>query len=276
MLTKEDLEYRKTRIGASDASAIMGINPWVTPLMTWETKLGLREQPIANMAMQRGNDLEDLAREQFTQLTGITVKPRRIEHPTIPYMFATYDGISDCGSFAVEIKCPGEKTYNMAMAGEIPEIYNCQIQHQYEVAKPKNIFYFCFNGSQGIVIEVKPNKAYIDEILKKEAEFYKCMMDLSPPELTDMDYIKREDSEWLEYAERYKSAKKLKSQYEEEEEVCRRKLIELSGGSNSMGGNVRLSKSLRKGTIPYAAIPEVKSMDLEKYRKPPTEYWRVM
>lgn len=275
MLTKEDKEYRREKIGASDSSAIMGINPWVSPLMLWEQKLGLRPETEVNSAIQRGNDLEDAAREQFTQLTGIHVKPRRIEHSTIPYMFATLDGISECGSCIVEIKVPGQKTYDMALAGEIPEAYLCQIQHQVEVVKPKEAFYFCFNGTNGIVIEVKPNKAYIDELLKKEAEFYRCMIDLSPPEATLKDYVKREDEEWLEYAEKYKSAKSLESRYKKEAEDCREKLIQLSGGSSSMGGGISLSKGLRKGIIPYATIPEVKALDLEKHRQLPTQYWRV-
>ncbi len=275
MLTKEDLEYRKTKIGASDSSAIMGVNPWVTPLMAWELKLGLRPQPETNAAMQRGNDLEDLAREQFTQLTGIHVKPRRIEHPNIPYMFATLDGISDCGSCVVEIKCPGEKTYNMALAGEIPEVYLCQMMHQYEVAKPKEIFYFCFNGTSGIVLEVKPNKVYIDELLKKESEFYKCMIDLCPPEATLKDYQQRTDDEWLTCAERFLLAKKLLTRCEEEVETYRKRLVSLTGGSNSMGGGVKLSKCLRKGVISYSTLPEINAMDLEKHRKPPTEYWRI-
>ena len=275
MLTEEDKIYRKTRIGASDSSAILGVNPWMTPLMLWEQKLGLRLETETNAAMQRGNDLEDLARQQFTQLTGIAVKPRRIEHPKINYMFATLDGISDCGGCIVEIKVPGQRTYDMALAGEIPEYYDCQIQHQIEVARPKQAFYFCFNGTNGIVLEIKPNQTYIKELLKKESEFYKCMIDLSPPEATLKDYQVRDDEDWLIYAERYLSAKKWLSHYEEEAECCRKKLIELSGGSNSMGGGISLSKSLRKGNIPYATLQEVKALDLEKHRKPPTEYWRL-
>lgn len=275
MLSKEDLEYRRNKIGASDSGSIMGVNPWMSPLMLWEQKVGIREPSIANAAMQRGNDLEDAARDHFIQLTGIKVRPLRIEHDDIPYMFATYDGISDCGECIVEIKCPGEKTFNMALSGEIPEYYISQIQHQIEVVKPKQAFYFCFNGTSGVVIEVKQNKTYIEELLKKEAEFYRCMMDFSPPEPTFKDYKIREDLEWEECASKYMQAKNSKKRLEEEEEYYRKKLIELAGGSNSMGFGVTLSKGLRKGNICYSKIPQLNSMDLEKYRGQPVEYWRV-
>jgi|GEM_PF-7089660 len=209
MLTKQDLEYRRNKIGASDSGSIMGVNPWMSPLMLWEQKLGLREPCQENSAMKRGNDLEDAARDHFTQLTGIKVKPRRIEHQTIPYMFATYDGISDCGECIVEIKCPGEKTFNMALSGEIPEYYMSQIQHQIEVAKPKESYYFCFNGTSGVVVEVKSNKTYIEELLKKEAQFYRCIVELYPPEATIKDYKIRDDLEWEECALKYTKTNRI-------------------------------------------------------------------
>jgi putative phage-type endonuclease len=280
MLTKEDLEYRRNKIGASDSSAIMGVNPWETPLMLWERKLGLRNYPEINRAMQKGNDLEDFAREQFTQLTGIRVKPRRIEHPTIPYSFATLDGISDCGNVTVEIKVPWDLKSGViikAKRNEIQDYHYPQLQKQWDVVRPKEHYYFVWNDyeKKGYLIEVKPNKAYIDELLRKEAEFYKCMMDFCPPEATFKDYQHRHDEEWVTCAENFLLAKKCATQYEEEVEACRKKLIELAGGLNSMGGGVTLSKGLRRGSIPYASIPEVKSLDLEKHRKPPTEYWRL-
>ena len=36
-----------------------------------------------------------------------------------------------------------------------------------------------------------------------------------------------------------------------------------------------MQKIERKGTIPYANIPEVKQMDLEKHRKPSTTFWQI-
>src|SRR5580692_745301 len=281
MLTEEDLIYRKTRIGASDAGAIMHENKWCTPLKLWKQKNKLIPPDPVTPKMQKGIDFEPEARDAFIQLTGIKVKPRRIEHPTIPYMFATYDGITDCEGCLVEIKSVSFDSSTLAKAknNEVVSMHYAQVQHQIEVpkVKPKESYYWVYDydNKNGFLVEVKPNRAYIDELLKKEAEFYKCLMDWIEPEYTIKDYEQRNDPEWLDCAERYQSAKKSLSLYEEEVEGYRKKLIALSGGSNSMGGGITLSKGLRKGAIPYASITEVKALDLEKHRKSPTEYWRV-
>ena len=281
MLTKEDLKYRKTRIGASDAGAIMNENDWCSPLKLWKQKNDLIPPDPITPKMQKGIDFEPEAREAFIQLTGIQVKPRRIENKRMPYMFATYDGITDCEGCLVEIKSVSYDSPTLAKAknNEIVPMYYSQIQHQIEVPeiKPKQAFYWVYDydNKTGFLIDIKVNFSHIAEILTKEAEFYKCLMDLAEPAYTEKDYQQRDDEKWLTCAERYQSAKSSRIRYEEEEEDYRKRLIELSGGLNSMGGGIKLSKALRKGSIPYATLPEVKALDLEKHRKLPTEYWRV-
>lgn len=41
--TPEWLAFRKNGIGASDASAVLGMSNWVTNIELWEEKVGLRE-----------------------------------------------------------------------------------------------------------------------------------------------------------------------------------------------------------------------------------------
>jgi len=55
----------------------------------------------------------------------------------------------------------------------------------------------------------------------------------------------------------------------------RNDLIEMAQGSNCRGGGIKLSKVVSKGTIDYKAIPELAGVDLEKYRKKPTECWKI-
>lgn len=37
------LESRRTGIGGSDVAAVLGLNPWKTPLDVWNDKLGISE-----------------------------------------------------------------------------------------------------------------------------------------------------------------------------------------------------------------------------------------
>jgi len=130
----EWLKMRRNFIGASDCPVIMKLDPWRTPMNLFDEKLGLvvtRETE----AMRRGKELESYAREEFEKVTGIKVTPQVLFHPEIKYMMASMDGVSEDGKQAVEIKCPGDAVYRLAVQGKIPENYNAQLQHQMAVMK---------------------------------------------------------------------------------------------------------------------------------------------
>ena len=63
--TEEGFEFRKTKIGSSDAPIIMGESPWKTPQQLWEEKMGLKESSYENAAIQRGKQLEAQARKSL-------------------------------------------------------------------------------------------------------------------------------------------------------------------------------------------------------------------
>ena len=71
--TEEWLEFRRDKIGASDAPIIMGKSPWKTPHQLWEEKIGVRTSSYETAAMRRGKDLESEARKHFEQQTGLIV-----------------------------------------------------------------------------------------------------------------------------------------------------------------------------------------------------------
>ena len=55
----------------------------------------------------------------------------------------------------------------------------------------------------------------------------------------------------------------------------KKKMLDLSKERSCHGNGIRLSKVEKKGFIDYDAIPELKEVDLEKYRKPSTTYWKI-
>ena len=63
----EWLEARKNYIGGSDASAILGLNPWKSNIELWEEKTGLREPKSIDdlVYVQYGTKAEELLRELF-------------------------------------------------------------------------------------------------------------------------------------------------------------------------------------------------------------------
>lgn len=273
--SQEWLEFRKTKVGASDAPIIMEISPWKTPYQLWEEKLGIRET-IMTSAMQRGTDMEEEARQAFERETGIAMFPMVKIHPENEWMMASLDGISLDEKNILEIKCPGKEDHFTAVSNMVPDKYYPQLQHQLAVTGLEKAYYYSYTRSGSALVSVGRDDKYISKMIKKEKEFYDCMMEFLPPKLTERDYVERNDIEWQELSNAYLETQKLLKSLEEQEKLMKERLISLAGRSNAKGGGIKLSKVVRKGSVDYQMVPELKGINLEKYRKPAIETWRVL
>lgn len=266
-------ELRRTKIGASDAPVIMGVSPWATPYQLWEEKLGLRERKEANRWMQRGNAMEEHARKAFEAMTGLIMLPCIVTHPDRDWQMASLDGMDFEQEHIVEIKCPGAVDHRKALDGHVPDKYYPQIQHQLSVTELEMAYYFSFDGTEGVVIEVPRDDKYIDKMLKAEWAFYECMETLTPPGLEDMDYEEKTDEDWSYVASEWLKAKQALDDAERKEDQLRSMLITMAKGRNSVGGGVKLSSVYRRGSVDYSKIPELRDVDLDSYRKKSSLSW---
>lgn len=271
----EWLEWRKKRIGASDSAAIMGISPYKTAYRLWEEKLGLRDPETTNERMQRGIDLEPKARACFETMISMEVTPRVFEHQEYSWMVASLDGFGETeqgNTFAVEIKCNGAKNHQEAIEGRIPEHYQCQMQHQMSVTKLQWMYYFSFDGENGIVLTLPRDDRFIENLIEKEKEFYRCMQTFTPP---ISKYKKVQDPKGIQVLLQLKDVISQVKWLDERKEDLKNQLINMYEGENCEGEGIKLSKVVSKGTVDYKSIPELVGIDLEKYRKKPTEYWKI-
>ena len=150
--SKEWLQVRRRHIGASDAPVIMGVSPFKTVYELWMEKLGTGRTSV-NAAMQRGLDMEGQAREHFSMMTGIEVKPSASFSRSVEFMMASLDGISSDGLTIVEIKCAGQADHGLAVKGQVPEHYMPQLQHQMAVCEVKELYYFSYDGLTEVYFE---------------------------------------------------------------------------------------------------------------------------
>lgn len=269
---KQWLRWRK--IGSSDAPVIMGESPYSTPYQLWERKVN--DLPVeSNAAMRRGKELEPIALSHFEEQMGVLLKSQEcITHPTRYWQTATLDGFD--GKILVEIKCPSKEDHNLALKKKVPPKYYAQLQHQLEVTGLDGMYYFSYNGSDGVIVEVERDQKYIDRMNQKEEEFWNCILNFNPPDLCDDDYIDMSKKiGWPEAVNQYKEVCEKIKELEKDEERIRQQLILLSGEKNSHGGGIKLTKSLTKGAIDYSNIPELKDVDLERYRKKSFRKWRI-
>lgn len=87
------LKGRRTGIGGSDVAAVLGLNPWKTPLDVWNDKLGLSEDKEMSEPAYWGTVLEDTVAKEFQLRTGKRVQ--KVSHqfadPETPWAIANID-----------------------------------------------------------------------------------------------------------------------------------------------------------------------------------------
>lgn len=278
------LEFRKNKIGASDAPIIMSASPWCTPTQLWERKMGFIPEQAESYAMSEGKLLEPIARKECERIIGQKLNPIVGQHSERDWQIASLDGINLEHTYAVEIKCPGVEDHYKASQGNVPEKYKYQLQHQMAVAELDFIYYFSFDkvahnfgGSApcNYLIEVKRDQEMIDKMLEAELKFYECMRTCTPPELTDRDYVNRNDSAWSLAAMAYLDAKDNLKNAELHEKKRRLDLIDCASWQNSKGYGVKVQKVTRSGAVQYDTIPALIGVNLDEYRKPASESWRI-
>lgn len=275
--TPEWLDFRKTKVTATDARSIAGVDPWRNNIAVWKDKLGLGLPFEDNDDMKRGRELEPIALEKFEELTGYIMAPKVVLHPSINYMMASLDGMEVSGRAIVEIKCPRPdgKSHECAMDGEIPSMYIPQLMHQMECSGLKKAYYFSYTSKSQKVLELHYDPLYVENLLREEAEFWNCVLTKTEPK-SKKNYIHMDSKEWKDAATEYLQIKKQIADLERRQKTLKDSLFSMSNGMQATGSGVTLSKIFRKGQIDYSEIPELKTINLEKHRKPSKEEWRVL
>lgn len=279
--TPEWLEMRKNYIGASDAPIIMGTCKFKlndgrlkTPYLLWQEKLGLAKLESNNFATEFGKQNENIALRVYEDMVKDHFVPTVVYHKDIKYMMASLDGLNVTQDYAVEIKCANKDDHSLASEGKVPAHYYPQVQHQLAVLNINELDYFSFHKGEGVIVKVKKDESYLAELYEKEEKFWKCVEDLVEPALTNGDYVQR-GRHWEECALKLWEIKQQKKAIEREEKELENQLKEFSEGLNSSSGSFRFGYHMRKGTVDYKNIPELKNVDLESYRKKPTQSWRL-
>ncbi len=274
--SKEWLELRRKMVTASDAAALMGCG-FNTPYEIWLKKLS-GEEIAVNEHMQRGRNLEPMAREYLENLWGIELLPECHIHPKFEGIMASLDGLSSNGVL-VEIKCPTAKNHDKVVQEGIPDYYFSQVQHQMEVVGVSEMMFvsYCPDVSERPHLQrIVKDDSYCQQLIEKELAFYECIKTLTPPELTakdcdNLDY----DQDFGKLVEAYRTCKENLEQWEKEDDRLRKELQSYAKERSVRGWGLKVSKSFRKGNVDYTQVPQLKGVDLEPYRKAPSQIFRI-
>lgn len=192
------LEARKQGIGGSEAAAVLGISPWVSPLALYLRKLNLMPEQESSERMQWGLDLEDAVAAYYERETGrklYSPKPYTIfksqEHPfmqcTIDRLIEQFD---DRGPGVVQIKTAGPGQL-AEWQEEVPLYYQIQIQHEMAVMGYKwgSLAVF-FGDFKGFIADVEKNDRFVEILIEKEKAFWQRIQDQNPPPVDDSESSK--------------------------------------------------------------------------------------
>lgn len=178
MTREEWLRYRRCGIGGSDASVIMGENPWRSVLQLWEEKTGDGAvTDNGNEYTYWGNVMEPIIRKEFMNRTGLKVRQKHsiIFHSVFPFLFADVDGIvtDENGEKCIfEAKTASQYKEKDWETG-VPREYYLQVQHYLEVCGMDKAYVAVLIGGNNFKIyTVMRAQEVIAELLCKEKEFW--------------------------------------------------------------------------------------------------------
>ena len=171
---KDWLLERAKSIGASDSSAVLGINPWKSNVELWLEKTNpesLLDQPD-NLNMRLGRDMEPILRQLFTEETGLQVRQdNHIRYDDeYPFLSTNLDGRIVGDKVPLELKTTG------MWDGMIPDNYFCQLQHQMMVTNSPYIYFAVLVlsnfGKQFIVEKYERNERFIADMRARMVDFW--------------------------------------------------------------------------------------------------------
>lgn len=272
--TQEWLKWRRQGLGSSDAPVVLKKSPWSTPYKLWQEKLGLVPPPVANDAMKRGVELEPIARKFYEEKTGIEMPATLVEHEKISFLRASLDGLNK--KIGLEIKCPGARSHAQTMQTKsIPEHYMWQLVHQMAAGNLDRVDYLSFDGKDGIIIPFERDLKLEKNLLAEETAFWDLVTHQIEPEVTESDFEVLSAMEMIELAREYQTLDREIKGLTERREAIKDQFQKQTKGRPTKCGGLLMQAVTRRGNVDYAKIPELKNVDLEKYRKSSIQSFRI-
>lgn len=178
MSHEEWLAHRQKSIGGSDASSIIGLNPYSSPYTVWADKLGKIPAKEDNEAMRQGRDLEFYVAERFCEATGKKVRKENyiIINPEYPFAHANVDRMVVGEDAGLECKTTSALNMRSFKNGSFPDTYYVQCVHYMMVTGCKKWYLAVLVlNKEFMVFEIERDEEEIAALAKSEAEFWKLV-----------------------------------------------------------------------------------------------------
>jgi putative phage-type endonuclease len=196
MISPAQLKVRQNFIGASDAAAAIGLNPWKTPLDLWLEKTGQAEPFNGNEQTYWGNVLEPIVAARLAQETDRKVRRHGMTQisKVFPHMACHLDFKATGKPIIIEIKTGGywaRNDWGESGSDQIPDMVLIQVTHQMIVTGYKKALVGVLLGGQEFrhyALDFDDDLAQM--IVKKEREFWQYVIEKTPPPPATLNDLK--------------------------------------------------------------------------------------
>ena len=267
--SQEWLDARKDHFCASEAPAVMSVNPYFprNPTELAKQKLGYVNK-FVSQAMKEGHRLEPIIRQQVEDQTEIGFMPTVMVKDKY---LASLDGINFDGDTILEIKAPqsNNATVKWAMEGRVILAHQYQIQHQLMVSGADKCIYAVRNPEDGQIItcDVFPDQILQKKLKQAWADF-QPLMELTEDELKTSEPL---PADLAPAVETYLKGKALAKQAADMMKTAQAEILaDLDDSKSYENDKIRISRRQRKGTLDKTALEA--DINLSKYIKPATNY----
>ncbi|HIS93058.1 MAG TPA: YqaJ viral recombinase family protein [Candidatus Alectryocaccomicrobium excrementavium] len=171
------LKLRRQGIGGSDAAAILGLNPYKSPLAVYADKRGLTDDAPDTETLRQGRDFEAYVADRFAEETGKRVRRcnQILQHPDRPWMLANVDRLVVGERAGLECKCVGIGNRVDFEGGAVPPTFYWQCMHYLAVTGLDRWYLAVLPLGRWVapyIFEIARDETQIDELTAREEAFW--------------------------------------------------------------------------------------------------------
>ena len=172
------LKLRRQGIGGSDAAAILGLNPYKSPLAVYADKRGLSDDAPDTETLRQGRDFEAYVADRFAEETGKRVRRcnQILQHPDHPWMLANVDRLVVGERAGVECKCVGIGNKVDFEGGAVPPTFYWQCMHYLAVTGLDRWYLAVLPLGRWVspyIFEIERDEERIGELTAREEAFWR-------------------------------------------------------------------------------------------------------
>lgn len=271
---KQDLEQgtdqwhslRAPNFNASAASIFApNGNPYLTAIQYAEEKINGTKQ--SNKGKERifeiGHQVETQGRKYANESLGFNFIPTVVLSNRVDRLLASLDGMDEQKGIVLETKFTGAENLAKIGKGEVPEHHIYQVQAQLLATGFDRCLYMATHKEHFVTVDIRPDV----KIQKQLAEMIPAFMEACDrgelPEPSDRDFHEPNDPRFDELIMLKNKMDLINDQFDDLKAALAK---DFALYNRVRYRDLTMIRSVTKGSINYSKIPELKEMDLEKYR----------